>query len=61
MNILLNVKEVDVQLKEEIYMSGCNRDRDCTIIRHCSNYNEFKYNARICKKDEEMSNVYSFN
>jgi len=40
-------------------MNGCNRSRGCTIMRRCGNYGEPGYNARICKKDKEMSNIYS--
>ena len=57
--MLLNVKKVDVQLEEEMYMNSCSRSGGCTIIRRCSNCGEPRYNACIYKKDEEMSNVYS--
>ncbi len=40
-------------------MNGCNRSGGYTTMRHYDNYSESGYNARICKKDEEMSNVYS--
>ena len=59
MNILLNVKEVDIQLEKEMYMSDRNRDGGRMIIRRYNNCSEPGYNACICKKNEEMSNVYS--
>ncbi len=46
-------------MEEEIYMNSRGQGRGCTIIRRCDNYGEPGYNTRICKKDEEMSNVYS--
>jgi len=57
--MLLNIKTVDVQLEEGIYMSGCSRGGGCMTMWSCGNCNEPGYNARTCKKDEEMSNVYS--
>ena len=57
--MLLNVREVDIQLEEEICTSGCSRGGGRTTMRCYDNCSEFKYNMRICKKDEEMSNVYS--
>jgi len=50
---------VDIQLREEMRMSGCNQDGGRTIMRCCGNCGELGYNMRICKKDEEMFNVYS--
>jgi len=58
-NTLLNVKEVDVQLTEEMYVSGRDQGGSCTTMRRCSNCNEPGYNACIYKKDREMSNVYN--
>jgi len=55
----LNVKEVDIQLKEEMYMSGRSRGGGRTTMRRYNNCGEPGYNTCICKKDEEMSNVYS--
>ncbi len=57
--MLLNVREVDIQLEEEIHTSGCSRGKGRTTIQSCGNYSEPGYNTCICKKDEEMSNVYS--
>ena len=57
--MLLNVKEMDMQLEEEMCISGCSRGRGCTTIWCYSNCGELKYNIRIYKKDEEMFNVYS--
>jgi len=57
--MLLNTKEVNTQLKEEMCTSGCSQDRGCTTVRRCGNYSEPGHNTRICKKDKEMSNVYS--
>ena len=50
---------MDIQLEEEMYMNSHNQNGGCTIIRRYSNYSKPRHNARICKKDEEMSNVYS--
>ncbi len=58
--MLLSVKEIDTQLKEEIYTSGRSRGGGRTIMRRCSNCGEPGYNIHIYKKDEEMFNVYSF-
>ncbi len=58
-NALLNVREMDVQLEEEIRANGCNRSGSRTIIQRYGNCGEPGHNAYICKKDEEMSNVYS--
>ncbi len=49
-----------MQLEEEMHISGRGRGGGCTIIRRCSNCSEPGYNTRIYKKDEEMSNIYSF-
>ncbi len=59
-NTLLNTKEVDTQLEEEMRMNGRSRGGGYTTIRRYNNCNEPGHNARTCKKDEEMSNVYSF-
>ncbi len=40
-------------------MSGRNRGKGCMTMRCCDNCGEPGYNVRICKKDEEISNVYS--
>ena len=48
-----------MQLKEEMCTSGRGQGRGRTIVRRYSNCSESGYNARICKKDEEMFNVYS--
>ena len=61
MNILLNVKEVDIQLEEEMRMNGRGQGRGRTIVRCYGNCDESGYNICICKKDEEMSNVYNSN
>src|SRR6266699_6832385 len=58
-NTLLNTREMDAQLKKEMRTSGRNRSGGRTIMRRCGNCSEPGHNARICKKDEEMSNVYS--
>ncbi len=50
---------MDTQLEEEIHTNGRNRGRGRTTMRRCSNCSEPGYNVRICKKDEEMSNIYS--
>ncbi len=52
---------MDIHLKKEIYTNGCNRGVGCMTMRRCSNCGEPEYNIRICKKDEEMFNVYSSN
>ncbi len=40
-------------------MSGCSRDEGRITMRCCGNCGELRYNMRIYKKDEEISNVYS--
>ena len=50
---------MDAQLKEKIYTNGCNQSGGRIKMRCYSNYSEPGYNICICKKDEEMSNVYS--
>ncbi len=57
--MLLNAKKVDIQLEEEIYISGRSQSGGYTTIQCCSNYSEPGYNTRTCKKDEEISNVYN--
>ncbi len=49
-----------MQLEEEIRINSCSRGGGCTIVRRYSNCSEPGYNIYIYKKDEEMSNVYSF-
>jgi len=51
---------MDIQLEEEIRMNDRNWSGSCTIIQYYNNCNEPGYNIRICKKDEKMSNIYSF-
>src|SRR6266699_2004430 len=58
-NALLNAKEVDTQLEKEMYTNGRNRDRGRTTMQRYDNCSKPGHNARIYKKDEEMSNVYS--
>ena len=58
--MLLNVKEMDIQLEEEIRMNSRSRGKGCMTMRRCSNCNELRHNVRICKKDEKMFNIYSF-
>ncbi len=43
-----------------MYTSNYSRGGGCPIIRRYSNCGELGYNACICKKDKEISNVYSF-
>ncbi len=50
---------MDIQLEKEMHMNGRGRDGGRTTMRRCGNCSEFGYNMCICKKDEEMSNVYS--
>ncbi len=50
---------MDIQLEEEIYMNSCSRNRGHMTIRRYSNCGEPGYNTYICKKDEEISNIYS--
>ncbi len=40
-------------------MNGRGRGGGRTTMRRYSNCNEFRYNVRICKKNEEMFNIYS--
>ena len=49
-----------MQLEEEMRINGRGQGRGCIIVRCYGNYNESGYNVCICKKDEEMSNIYSF-
>ncbi len=58
-NTLLNVREVDAQLREEMRTNGRSQGRGCTIMRCCSNRGEPGYNICTCKKNEKMSNIYS--
>ena len=58
-NALLNIREVDAQLEEEMCMNGCGQGGGRTTVRCCGNCGEPRYNTHICKKDEEMFNVYS--
>ena len=41
-------------------MNSRGQDEDRTTIRRYDNYSEPRYNVRICKKDKEISNIYSF-
>ena len=50
---------MDTQLEEEMCTNGRGQDGGRTIVRCCGNCGEPRYNMRICKKDEKMSNVYS--
>ncbi len=50
---------MDAQLEEEIYMNDHGRNGGCTTMWRCGNCSELRYNVYICKKDKEMSNVYS--
>ncbi len=42
-----------------MYISGRNRGGGYTTMRRCGNCSESRYNIYICKKNEEISNVYS--
>ncbi len=50
---------MDTQLEKEIYTSDRSRGGGRTIMRRYGNYSEPGHNTYICKKDKEMSNVYS--
>ncbi len=50
-----------MQLKEEIYTNNYSRSKGYTTIRRYNNCNELRYNVYICKKDEEISNIYNSN
>ncbi len=50
---------MDIQLEEEIRISGRSQGGGRTTVRCYGNCGEPGYNVRICKKDEEMFNVYS--
>ncbi len=50
---------MDIQLEEEIYTNGRGQGGGCTTIQRCGNCNKPRHNVYICKKDKEMSNVYS--
>ncbi len=58
-NTLLNVREMDMQLKKEMCTNGRSQGGGRTTVRCCSNCSEPGHNTRIYKKDEEISNVYS--
>ncbi len=58
-NTLLNIREVDVQLEEEMCMSGRGQGEGRTTVRRCGNCGEPGHNICIYKKDKKMSNVYS--
>ena len=60
MNTLLSARKIDMQLKEEMRMNSRNRSRGRTTIQRYSNYSKLGHNAYTCKKDEETSNIYSF-
>ena len=51
---------MNIQLKEEMRMNGHGQDEGRTIMRRYNNCGEPGYNIRICKKNKEISNVYSF-
>ncbi len=57
--MLLNVKEIDGQLDEEMYINDRGRGGGRTIVRRYSNCSKPGYDIRICKKNEEMVNIYS--
>ena len=59
-NTLLNVKEINIQLEEEMRTNGRSQGGGRTTVRRYGKYGEPGYNTCICKKDKEMSNVYSF-
>jgi len=40
--------------------NGCGQGGGCTTMRCCDNCGKPGYNVCICKKDEEMFNVYNF-
>ena len=48
-----------MQLEEEMRTNGRGQGGGCTTVRRYGNCGEPGHNARTCKKDEEMSNVYS--
>ncbi len=50
---------MDIQLEEEMCTNGCGQGGDRTIMRRCGNCSEPGYNICTCKKDKEISNVYS--
>ncbi len=50
---------MDIQLRKEIRTNDRSQSGGHTTIWHCANYGEPGYNTCICKKDEEMFNIYS--
>ncbi len=50
---------MDTQLEEEMHTNDRNQGGGRTTVRHYSNCSEPRHNTCICKKDEEMFNVYS--
>ncbi len=50
---------MDAQLEKKMCTSDRNQGGGHTTVRRYGKCSEPRYNARIYKKDEEMSNVYS--
>ncbi len=50
---------MDIQLEGEMYMSGRGQSGGRIIVQCYGNCNKPGHNTCICKKDEEMFNVYS--
>jgi len=57
-NILLNVKKINAQLEEKMYINNCDQSGGYITIQYYNNCGEPRYNIYICKKDEEISNSY---
>jgi hypothetical protein len=56
---LIHQKAIDEQLESENREKGGQRRTGERGPRHCSNCGKTGHNARTCKKDAEMSDVYS--
>ncbi len=50
---------MDVQLEEEIYISGRSQGKGRITMRYYGNCGEPGYNIYIYKKDKKMFNIYS--
>jgi hypothetical protein len=56
---LLDQKDIEQQLMEEVRTNGGCRKRTTVNGRRCGNCGKHGHNVRTCQEDEEMSNVHS--
>ena len=57
---LLDQKEIEQQLTQEVRANGGSRRRMTVNGQRCSNCSKPGHNARTCQEDREMSDLYSF-